>query len=137
MLNAAYALQTVAIVILAIQGLAVVHWWLKKKKVKNSVNVLVCVLAVLLSMVINFLLPLLGIADIMFSIRVSDVQRAAIKKKMEEIKKQVDEQMREMEEHKQQEKEQLEQEEKEDKKQENTDDGESDEKGKDESGEEK
>lgn len=136
MLNAAYALQTVATVILAIQGLAVVHWWLKKKKVKNSVNVLVCVLAVMLSMVINFLLPLLGIADIMFSIRVSDEQRAAIKKKMEEIKKQVDEQMREMEERKQEE-ERLEQEKKEDKKQENTDDEESDEKGKDESGEEK
>ena len=135
-LNAAYALQTVATVILAIQGLAVVNWWLKKKKVKSAVNVLICILAVMLSMVINFLLPLLGVADIMFSIRVSDVQRAAIKKKMEEIKKQVDEQMREMEERRQEE-EHLEPEEKEDKKEENADDKKSDEKGEHESGEEK
>ena len=136
MLNAAYALQTVAYRDIGDTGSCGGSLVAQKKKVKNSVNVLVCVLAVMLSMVINFLLPLLGIADIMFSIRVSDEQRAAIKKKMEEIKKQVDEQMREMEERKQEE-ERLEQEKKEDKKQENTDDEESNEKGKDESGEEK
>ena len=135
LLNAAYALQTVATVILAIQGLAVVHWWLKKKKVKNSVNVLVCAFAVMLSMVLNFFLPLLGIADIMFAIRVSDAQKAAIKKKMEEIKKQVEEQMREMEDRKQEE-EHLEQETKQDKKK-DTNDEKSDKKGEDESGEEK
>lgn len=100
MLNAASALQTVAIVILSVQGLSVVNWWLKKKKVNTVLNVVICVAIVFLSFFLNLLLPLIGLVDIMFSVRMSDQQKVAIRKRMEEIKKQVDEQMKELEEEK-------------------------------------
>lgn len=100
LLNVASALQTVALVIMAIQGLAVVNWWLKKKKVHIAVNVTICAFV---AVFLGFILPWAGIFDIMFSFRMSDAQREAIKKKMEDIKKQVDEQMSEMKEQKKEE----------------------------------
>jgi ABC-type multidrug transport system fused ATPase/permease subunit len=103
MLNAASALQTVAVVILSIQGLSVVNWWLKKKKVAAVLNVAICVVIALLSFFLNLILPLIGLIDIMFSVRMSDKQKEAIRKRMEEIKKQVDEQMKELDEKKKEE----------------------------------
>ena len=103
MLNAASALQTVAVVILSILGLSVVNWWLKKKKVAAVLNVVLCALIACISFIFNFVLPLIGLIDIMFSVRMSDKQRNAIKKRMEEIKKQVDEQMKELQDKKRQE----------------------------------
>ena len=93
-LNIASAVQTAAVTILGIQGLAVVNWWMKSKKKPVWVTVIVCVVAVVF---LGFLLPWLGVFDIVFSIRMSQQQKEAIKKRMEEIKKQVDEQMHEME----------------------------------------
>ena len=136
-LNAAYVLQTVAVTVLAIQGLAVVNWWLKKKKVKNSLNILICVVTVMLSMVINFLLPLLGVADIMFSMRMSDEQKELIKKRMEAVKKQMDEQLQEMEDQKKEEDDSFEQNKNQDNKQENDDKSDNKADGEDENGEEK
>ena len=101
MLNVASALQTVAVVILSIQGLAVVNWWLKKKKVHVALNVLICLIVTILSLLFSRILPFLlflGFFDIVFSIRVSQKQKEAIIKKMEDIKNQVDKQMHEMQE---------------------------------------
>ena len=93
-LNVASAVQTAAVTILGIQGLAVINWWMKSKKKPIWAIVIVCVAS---AVFLGFLLPWLGVFDIIFSIRMSQQQKEAIKKRMEEIKKQVDEQMRENE----------------------------------------
>ncbi len=91
MLNVAGVLQVVVMVILGIQGLSVLNWWLKKKKVHIVANVIICCASVVL---FSFFLPWIGIFDIVFSFRMSQKQKEAIMEKMEEIKKQVDEQKR-------------------------------------------
>ncbi len=97
LLNVASVLQSVAIVVIGIKGLAVVNWWLKKKNVPLALNVLICIAAVIF---LNFVLPWLGVFDIVFSLRLSREQKKEIRERMDEIKKQVDEQMRKLEEEK-------------------------------------
>ncbi len=112
LLNVASVLQSVAIVIIGIQGLSVLNWWLKKKKLPTGLNVLICVMAVVL---LNFILPWLGVFDIVFSIRLSKEKKEEIRAQMEKIKKQVDEQIEMMEKEKKNEEENKEIEKKEEK----------------------
>lgn len=90
MLNVASALQSAAIIVLSIQGLAVVNWWLKKKRVSAVLNIIMCTLSVIF---LSLLLPWIGLVDIVFSIRLQGKRKDLIKLRMEEIKKQIDKQI--------------------------------------------
>lgn len=95
--NVASALQSVALTIMAIQGLSVLNWWLKKKKIHNIANTVICILSVV---ILSFILPWIGLIDIVFNFRTMDKKRGIIKLRMEEIKKQIDKQMQDMDDEK-------------------------------------
>lgn len=89
--SVAYALRSVSMLIISIQGLAVINWWVKKRLSTVGATI-VCIVVVLF---LNFILSWVGIFDIIFQIRTLSKRKQILKMRMDEIKRQVDDQMRE------------------------------------------
>jgi hypothetical protein len=89
-ISVAIALRAVSMLIISIQGLAVINWWIKKKLGTVGATI-ICVIVVLL---LNFILPWVGIFDIIFSIRTMSKRKKILKMRMDEIQRQVNDQMK-------------------------------------------
>ncbi len=84
--SAAIAIQNVVIIVISLQGLAVINWWLKRKKVNHIIIIVISSISVIF---LSFTLPWIGLADIIFSVRTLDRHKEIINKN---IKNQTSEQ---------------------------------------------